>query len=170
MTDKLKRLIIPVLILIGLTVPLAAPAIVSADIQSSLCGSAQDLSVSSTKDCTTTGGSESRFQGILATGINIFSVIVGIVAVIMIIFGGFKYITSAGNQESIKSAKQTLVYALIGLVIVALAQVIVKFVLNQTTNPTSGSSSGVCTKTSYGYYWVGGPNDGKGPFSNASCT
>ena len=53
----------------------------------------------------------------------------------MIIFGGFKYITSAGNQENIKSAKQTLIYAILGLVIVALAQVIVRFVLNETINP-----------------------------------
>lgn len=170
MTSKLKKLIIPVLILIGLAAPLAVPAIVSADIQSSLCGAAQDLSVNSTGDCTTTGGSVSRFQEILAEIINIFSLVVGVVAVIMIIFGGFKYITSGGNQESIKSAKQTLVYALIGLVIVALAQVIVKFVLNQATNPSSGSNSGVCTKTPYGYYWVGGPHDGDGPFGNPGCT
>ena len=138
MTDKFKRLIIPVLILIGLTVPLAAPAIVSADIQSSLCGAAQTQKVdfdTSKVNCTTTGGSESRFNKILEDIINIFSIIVGIIAVIMIIFGGFKYITSAGNQENIKSAKQTLIYAILGLVIVALAQVIVRFVLNETINP-----------------------------------
>src|SRR3989344_6193740 len=162
MTGKFKRLIIPAVILIGLAVPLAAPAIVSADIQGSLCGSAQDLSVSSTKDCTTTGGSESRFNKILTDVINIFSIVVGVVAVIMIIFGGFKYITSAGNQENIKTAKTTIIYAIIGIVIVALAQIIVKFVLNQTTNP--GSNSGVCTKSPYNpdyYYWVGGLKDGE---------
>ena len=143
-TGKLKRLITPAVILIGLAAPLAAPAIVSADIQSSLCGSAQDLSVNSTKDCTTTGGSESRFQEILATVINIFSVIVGIVAVIMIIFGGFKYITSAGNQENIKTAKTTIIYALVGLIIVALAQVIVRFVLREAT---TDSTTGQCIQT-----------------------
>ena len=142
MTDKLKRLITPAVILIGLAVPLAAPAIVNADIQSSLCGSAQDLSVSSTKDCKTTGGSESRFNKILTDIINIFSIIVGVVAVIMIIFGGFKYITSAGNQESIKSAKNTIIYALIGLIIVALAQVIVRFVLREAVNGTTTTTTG----------------------------
>ena len=144
MTDKLKRLITPAVILISLAVPLPAPAIVSADIQSSLCGSAQDLSVSSTKDCTTTGGSESRFNKILTDIINIFSIIVGVVAVIMIIFGGFKYITSAGNQENIKTAKTTIIYALVGLIIVALAQVIVRFVLREAT---TDSATGQCIQS-----------------------
>src|SRR3989344_4532418 len=142
MTGKLKRLIIPAVILIGLAVPLAAPAIVSADIQSSLCGSAQDLSVNPTSTCKDTGGSERRFNKILTDIINIFSIIVGIVAVVMIIFGGFKYITSAGNQESIKSAKNTIIYALIGLIIVALAQVIVRFVLRETVNGTTTTTTG----------------------------
>lgn len=135
MISRLKKLIAPVLILTGLAIPLAVPAIVSADIQSSLCGAATTQSVNAGQvNCQkATKGSESRFQGILTDIINIFSIIVGIAAVVMIIFGGFKYITSAGNQENIKSAKQTLIYAIIGLVIVALAQVIVKFVLTQAT-------------------------------------
>ena len=62
--------------------------------------------------------------------INILSVIVGIIAVIMIIIAGFRYITSGGDRSRVASAKTTLTYAIVGLVIVALAQVIVKFVLN----------------------------------------
>jgi hypothetical protein len=61
--------------------------------------------------------------------INIFSAIIGIVAVIMIIFGGFRYITSGGNDNSVTSAKNTILYAVIGLIIVALAQLLVRFVL-----------------------------------------
>ena len=85
----------------------------------------------------------------IANVINIISLVVGVVAVIMIIVGGFRYITSGGNQERVKSAKNTIIYALIGLVIVALAQIIVKFVLTQattdsttTTQPSSGTSGG----------------------------
>lgn len=80
------------------------------------------------------GGDESgstEIQGIVDTIINIFSVVVGIVAVIMIIVGGFKYITSGGDSGNITGAKNTIVYAVIGLVIVALAQFIVKFVLER---------------------------------------
>jgi hypothetical protein len=69
----------------------------------------------------------------IATVINILSVIVGIVAVIMIIYAGFRYITSAGNEQNIATAKRTLIYAIIGLIIVALAQVIARFVLRSVT-------------------------------------
>jgi len=69
----------------------------------------------------------------IAVVINLLSLVVGVVAVIMIIIGGFKYIISGGDSNSISSAKNTILYAIIGLVIVALAQVIVKFVLNKVT-------------------------------------
>jgi hypothetical protein len=70
---------------------------------------------------------------VISNIINVLSIIVGIVAVIMIILGGFKYITSGGDSGSISSAKTTIIYAIVGLVIVALAQVIVKFVLSKAT-------------------------------------
>jgi len=60
-------------------------------------------------------------------------VIVGIAAVIMIIVGGFRYITSGGNDASVTSAKNTILYAVIGLIVVALSQLIVRFVLGKLT-------------------------------------
>lgn len=69
--------------------------------------------------------------------IDIFSWIVGVVSVIMVIFGGFQYVTSAGDSAKAAKGRQTILFALVGLVIVALAQVIVVFVLNSvTTAPT----------------------------------
>ena len=65
-------------------------------------------------------------------------VIVGVVAVIMIIVGGLKYITSGGDSGNISGAKNTILYAVIGLIFVALAQVIVRFVLARSTNPSTG--------------------------------
>jgi TRAP-type C4-dicarboxylate transport system permease small subunit len=65
--------------------------------------------------------------------INIFSVIVGVIAVIMIIIGGLKYITSGGESSNVSGAKNTIIYAIVGLVIVALAQFIVRFVLSNAT-------------------------------------
>lgn len=53
----------------------------------------------------------------------------GVVSVIMIIIGGLKYITSAGDSGNVSGAKNTILYAIIGLVIVALSQIIVRFVL-----------------------------------------
>lgn len=69
----------------------------------------------------------------IATVVNILSIAIGVVAVIMIMIGGFKYITSTGESGNINGAKNTILYAIIGLVIVALAQVIVQFVIVRTT-------------------------------------
>lgn len=63
--------------------------------------------------------------------INILSVLVGIISVIMIIVGGFKYVTSGGDSGNVSSAKNTIIYALIGVVVVALSQTLVKFVLQK---------------------------------------
>jgi hypothetical protein len=77
---------------------------------------------------------ESTVNSILKKVLTIFSVIIGVAAVIMIMLGGFKYITSNGDSAKVGSAKTTIIYALIGLVIVALAQVIVNLVLNKVTS------------------------------------
>jgi uncharacterized membrane protein len=69
----------------------------------------------------------------IKTVVNILSAAVAVAAVIMIIIGGLRYITSAGKQESVANAKNTILYAIIGLVVVALAQVIVRFVLFHAT-------------------------------------
>lgn len=73
--------------------------------------------------------SDVSLSSIVSTLINIFSVIIGIVAVIMIIVAGFRYVTAGGDSGNITSAKNTLMYAIIGLVIAALSQAIVRFVL-----------------------------------------
>jgi hypothetical protein len=74
-------------------------------------------------------------ESTLAVVINIFSWVVGIAGVIMIIIGGFKYITSGGNEQGVNSAKNTILFAIIGLVIVAIAQIIVQFVISEATAP-----------------------------------
>jgi transcriptional regulator with XRE-family HTH domain len=66
----------------------------------------------------------------IRTVINFFSLFTGIVAIIMIIVGGFKYVTSGGDAGNITSAKNTVIYAVAGLLIVAMAQLIVQFVVN----------------------------------------
>jgi len=83
-------------------------------------------------DCSDTAGSPNVTSSI-TTAIDIFSWIAGIAAVIVVIVGGFKYITSAGDSNGVSSAKNTIMYALIGLIVVAFAQVIVKFVVKKFT-------------------------------------
>lgn len=85
--------------------------------------------------CNPSGGINSDSAGnkvgdLAETIVNIFSVVVGAAAIIMIIYSGFRYITSGGSSERIGNAKTTLIYAIIGLVIVALSQILVRFVLS----------------------------------------
>lgn len=68
-------------------------------------------------------------SGIIDSVINTILYIVGIAAVIMIIVGGIRYATSAGNEKSVTGAKNTIIYALIGLAAALLAWVIVNFVV-----------------------------------------
>lgn len=76
-------------------------------------------------------------NNVIATVINLFSIIVGVIAVIMIVYGGFRYITSGGDTAKVTSSRNTILYAIIGLIIVALAQFIVKFVLEKATDTTT---------------------------------
>ena len=66
--------------------------------------------------------------------VQILSIIVGVAAIIMIIVAGFKYMTSAGDSNKVEQAKNTLVYAIVGIIIAALAQFLVKFVLHEASS------------------------------------
>lgn len=85
------------------------------------------------------------FNSIVQTIINIFSVVVGAVSVIMIIIGGFRYVISGGDSSATKSAKDTIMYAVIGLVVVLFAQVIVIFVLSNTQTATTPTAPAAAT-------------------------
>jgi hypothetical protein len=110
-----------------------APVAVSAqsNVSQSVC---QGFQATGGGECTDDGSDENSFAGLAKKIINIFSVVVGSVSVIMIIIGGFRYIISGGDSSGVSGAKNTILYAIVGLVIVLFAQVIVRFVLSNTTN------------------------------------
>ena len=62
--------------------------------------------------------------------INVVLGVLGLLAVIVIIYGGFMYTTSAGDATKIKKAKDTIMYGVVGLVIALLAYAIVNFVVS----------------------------------------
>lgn len=66
---------------------------------------------------------------IFTTVVNILLFIIGAICVIMLIWGGIRYTTSAGNSASVTAAKNTIMYAIIGLIIAFLAFAIVNWVL-----------------------------------------
>lgn len=140
MIQRMKRALVSVIALSVVATPaLMLPVTVAAqgtDINNGLtCG--VDLNLTD-QTCPTSTTQTSDLQGLLNTVINIFSLIVGVIAVVMIIVGGLRYITSGGDSGKVSAAKTTIIYALVGLVIVALAQLIVHFVLSQATNIVNG--------------------------------
>lgn len=68
-------------------------------------------------------------NGIITNVIKLLIIIIGAASVIMIMIGGFKYITSTGDSAKVNSAKDTILYAIIGLAVAIMAQSIVSFVL-----------------------------------------
>ena len=123
------------LVIAGLSPVLPARAALFEGAVGEACQGTQ-LSVTDTGDCGDPADT-GRVNGALSLAINIFSLIVGIIAVIMIIIGGLKYITSAGDSNGVNSAKNTILYAVVGLIIVVLAQVIVRFVIERTKAPVT---------------------------------
>ena len=67
--------------------------------------------------------------------LNAVVAVAGLVAVIFIIIGGINYMTSAGDPNKVKKAKDTILYAVIGLVICVLAFAIVNFVITNALTP-----------------------------------
>ncbi len=139
MKNLLRKGLLTGAALFALLLPVAVPVAVSAqsngtpDIQNGLCTGA-NLSTTPETCANTTSQAASSVDTIITTVINIFSLVVGVVSVIMIIIGGLKYITSGGDSGNVSGAKNTILYAIIGLVVVALAQVIVKFVLGKVSS------------------------------------
>ena len=69
--------------------------------------------------------------GLIKTVVNVLLWAVGILSVIMIIFSGFRYITSAGDASKTKSAQSTLIYSVVGLIVAIMAYAIVNMVTNR---------------------------------------
>ena len=76
------------------------------------------------------GGHESDAKNKVGSILNVVYSLIGIVAVIFVIIGGFKYMTSQGEPGRVQQAKNTILYALIGLVITVSAFAITAFILH----------------------------------------
>jgi hypothetical protein len=70
-------------------------------------------------------------SNLLKTTINLLSLIVGFAAVVVLILSGLRFITAQGDASSVANARNGVIYAMVGLTVAALAQVIVHFVLGK---------------------------------------
>ena len=123
---KISQMLLAVpLLVLGLN--FVVPAVYAADCDAS------DLSVSSGANCAQGDNTPTDLVGtggIFTTIVNIMLFVVGAVAVIMLIIGGIRYVTSGGSQENVTAAKNTILYAIIGIVVALLAYAVVNFVVN----------------------------------------
>lgn len=116
-----KSFVLVAIVLLGLSAPLAAAPV---DVLDRSCEQSADSPLCE-------GRNEDLFgpNSIWSKIINAFIFVIGAVAVIMIIVGGFRYVLSGGDSGSVNSAKNTILYAVIGLVIAIMSYAIVNFVL-----------------------------------------
>lgn len=75
-------------------------------------------------------GNTTNLPDFIKSIINILLFVIGIIAVLMIIVGGIRYVVSGGDSNAVTGAKNTILYSIIGLVVALMAFAIVNFVLN----------------------------------------
>ncbi len=78
-------------------------------------------------------------RDIIGAVINVMLGFLGIIAVVLILLGGFKWMTAAGNEDKVAEAKKLMAAGVIGLVIVLAAFALAQFVLRQLINATGAS-------------------------------
>ncbi|HYF96559.1 MAG TPA: hypothetical protein VD947_00810 [Patescibacteria group bacterium] len=130
-TAQIKRIIFSIIFALGLFSPVLVSG--TAEAANVFSGAKEEACKgvrleSGPADCS--GGAEATSK-IITRVINLISAIVGIICVIVIIISGFRFVTSGGDSNGITSARNTFIYALVGLIIVAFAQLIVKVVLTR---------------------------------------
>lgn len=87
--------------------------------------------------------------GVFSTISSVLLFIVGAIAVIMIVIGGLRYVISGGDATQVQAAKNTILYALVGIIIAILAYAAVNFVIGSFA-PSSGGATGSTSSGSFG--------------------
>ena len=120
---KLRTIIITFAAIFGLVAVPLVPTVASAD----------DPADSIQQGVTSVGGDKKGADDLkdkIQTIVNVMLFILGAIAVIMIIIGGIRYTTSNGDAQQTKAAKDTILYAVVGLIVAILAYAIVTFIVS----------------------------------------
>ena len=117
------RTILATLIIGGGVVAAAAPSVSAIDLFTDPCGSGNS------GDTAVCKGKGDKVTNLVQSITSIMLWALGAVTTIMLIVGGFKYVTSNGDSNKIQAAKNTILYAVIGLAVAILGQVIVLYVV-----------------------------------------
>lgn len=126
MNKLFKKIAAGVLVLSAFTMAVAVPTVANA----ASCNT-DELSLANGTQCAQPSNTPTELvgeNGIFTTVSNILIFLVGIIAVIMLIIGGIRYAVSGGDQAAVTAAKNTILYAIIGLVVAFMAFAIINFV------------------------------------------
>ena len=106
------------IVAMGSIVPLSS---VYADSKDAVCAGAG-------VDCDKT---DTAISDNVKSALRVFQIIIGVLAIFYMVYAGMKFITSSGSSDGVKTAKNTILYASIGLIIVILSEGIIQFVLRR---------------------------------------
>lgn len=123
---QIKSLLLTFALLIGVVGFVAQPVSAINVFKDSCSGSNSSDAV-----CTEAGKGSKGASDLIQRLITTLLYIIGVISIIVIIIGGIKYVTSDGDSSKVSSAKNTILYAVIGLVVAMLAFAIVNFVVAQ---------------------------------------
>ena len=121
---KTIQLTIAALVTIGLAVTVPAITVGAAELDPCKLDTGSSLCTDKTTD----------LGPVFKAIVNVLLFIIGAVSVVMIIVSGLRYATSGGNSSGVASAKNTLIYAVVGLVVAIFAYAIVNFVIGRALN------------------------------------
>ncbi len=134
------RLIKKIAAALALAALIAVPSFATVSAQGEVFQACNDSAAANSTLCQSAGQSQGQTStsnslygpnGVVTKIVKILSQVIGFVAVLMVMIGGLKYVMSQGESANTKAAKDTILYAAIGLVVAIMGQSIVIFVLNK---------------------------------------
>ena len=130
------------LLLLGVTVGLVATAAPAQSVYAECDGTTAAGQITCGTDAV--GGSEdsSSLPDTIGNIINVMLFIVGLVAVVMIIYGGISYVISMGSPDKIKRSRDIIIYSVVGLVVAIIAYALVSWVVTSLNGSSGSGSSG----------------------------
>ncbi len=135
----MKKLITSLFVIIGVTITLAAPVAmvssVSAESPQELsCGGAggkwEKRQGDDAPKCYNNDNNSPSVQATIKNVVDLLLWLTGIIAVIVIVIAGFRFVTSNGDPQQVSKARNTIIYAVVGIVVAVMAYAIVNFVLD----------------------------------------
>ncbi len=132
MKRRLLIIIATALTSLSLVAPVRS-AVAQENVLDPICRTTPDATACKDNQVTQEPTNNSLFgpNGILTRAARLVMIVVGVTAVIMIIIGGIQYVMSSGDPTNVTNAKNTILYAIIGLVVALMAQGIITFVLEK---------------------------------------